>query len=312
MTSKILVILGPTASGKTQLAVSLAQQLQGEVVSADSMQIYRGLTIGTAKPTLAQQGGIPHHMIDILDPTESYSVAKYVQEASSIIEKIQSRGNLPIVVGGTGLYIDSLLSGRSFAPFPEDKVLRTQLETGIAQRGGEALLQQLEAVDPETASRLSPNDHRRIIRALEIFKVTGKTQSHFDAISKTLPPRFSSIKLGLNFLQREDLRCRINQRVDQMMQEGLLEEVASYLHLPPETTSMQAIGYKELRGVLTQQLSLEEGIELLKLRSRQYAKRQITWFRRTANVHWHYWEKDPNFQKALQDSTNYLHQYGVL
>ncbi len=307
----ILVVVGPTASGKTRLGVELAKTFHGEVVSADSMQIYQGMDIGTAKPTPQEMEGIPHHMLDIIPPGDHFSVAKYVEQASQIIADIQARGKRPILVGGTGLYIDSLISGRAFAPFPQDRALRSQLEAEIQEKGGEALLARLRAQDPATGNRLFPNDHKRIIRGLEIFALTGQTQSHFDAETKKIPPRYQALYLGLNFAQREDLRQRIYSRVDQMMAQGLLDEVASFLHLPPETTAMQAIGYKELRGVLTGALSQEEGVELLKLRSRQYAKRQITWFRRNPQIHWHNWEKFPDFQAALQESTNFLVAHGV-
>lgn len=312
MTSKIVVVVGPTASGKTKLGVELSKRHRGEVVSADSMQIYRGMDIGTAKPTPKEQDGVPHHMLDLIHPGEDYSAAKYIQQASQVIQEIQARGNLPIVVGGTGLYIDSLISGRSFAPFPEDKQVRTQLEEEIAEKGGEPLHQRLTQVDPITASRLSPNDHRRIVRGLEIFAVTGKPQSHFDQESKKIPPRYHATYLGLNFTQRDHLRNRINQRVDEMMAQGLMDEVTSFAHLPPDTTAMQAIGYKELRGVLSGLQTQEEAVELLKLRSRQYAKRQITWFRRNQNIHWHNWEKFPDFTKALQDSTTFLQENQVV
>lgn len=312
MTPKIVVVLGPTASGKTKLGVELAKTFQGEVVSADSMQIYKGMDIGTAKPTPEEQQGIPHHMLDLIHPEESYSVARYVQEASALIAQIHSRGKLPILVGGTGLYIDSLLSGRSFAPLPENPQLRQELEAQIQEQGGEALLERLRLQDPTTAHRLFPRDHKRIVRALEIFALTGKPQSLFDQESQQVPPRYQASYLGLDFKEREDLRSRIRQRVDQMMAQGLLEEVASFLHLPPDCTAMQAIGYKELRGVLTGHQSQEEGVELLNIRSRQYAKRQLTWFRRNPQIHWHSWDKIPDFQIALQNATTLLQAHQVV
>lgn len=311
---QVFVIVGPTASGKTKLGVEMAKKHNGEVVSADSMQIYRGLDIGTAKPTLEEMDGVVHHMLDVVEPTESYSVAQYVVEASEIVEDIICRGKLPIIVGGTGLYIDSLLKNRPFAPVTENKSLRMELEAEISstEDGGERMLQRLSGYDPDTASRLYPNDHKRIVRALEIVLTTGKTQHQFDLESKQLPPRFTSLMLGLNYENREDLRERIATRVDCMLEEGLLEEVERFSHLPAHCTAMQAIGYKELRGAITGDEKLEDAVELLKIRSRQYAKRQITWFKNQCDLRWHQWKKNPNFQKALQVSTEYLGEFDVI
>lgn len=308
----LFVIAGPTASGKTKLGVELAKIANGEVVSADSMQIYRELNIGTAKPTVEEMEGIPHHMLDILDPQDSFSVAQYVDRATTVIEEIKSRGKLPILVGGTGLYIDSLLKNRAFAPIPNSRDLRESLETEVLQVGGDVLLNRLAEKDPETASRLFPNDHKRIIRALEIVETTGKTQWAFDLESQSLPPHFRAVGLVLNFPEREDLRQRIYQRVGLMLEQGLLKEVESFLHLPKDCTAMQAIGYKELRGAITGEQTLEEAVELLKIRSRQYAKRQITWFKNKSALPLHNWEKIPNLQNALQVSTKYLEDYRVI
>ena len=209
MPPKILVIVGPTASGKTRLAVELAHEWNGEVVSADSMQVYRRMDIGTAKPTAEEMDGIPHHMIDVADPGEDFSAARYVEMASACVDGILARGRLPIVAGGTGLYIDSLLSGRTFAAFSPDSPLRGELEAELARRGGAAMLEELARVDPETAARLHPNDHKRIVRALEVFRSTGRTISQHDRETRALPPRYDALTIGLTFRERADLWARI-------------------------------------------------------------------------------------------------------
>ena len=218
MPPKILVISGPTASGKTKLAVALAKARGGEVVSADSMQIYRRMDIGTAKPTAEEMDGVSHHMIDVADPEEDFSVARYVEMASACVDDIFSRGKLPIVAGGTGLYVDSLLSGRTFAAFSPDSSLRKELEAELAERGGEAMLSELSRVDPEAAARLHPNDHKRIVRALEVYRSTGRTISQHDRETRALPPRYDALTIGLTFRERADLWARIDRRVDQMVQ----------------------------------------------------------------------------------------------
>ena len=312
-TKKILVIVGPTASGKTRLAVELAKEHNGEVVSADSMQIYRGMDIGTAKPTRAEMDGVPHHMLDVADPWEDFSVARYVEMAAACVDGILSRGRLPIVAGGTGLYVDSLLSGRTFAAFSPESSLRKELEAELAERGGAAMLEQLAQADPETAARLHPNDHKRIVRALEVYRSTGKTISEHNRETKLLPPRYHALTIGLNFRERAHLWERIDRRVDQMAADGLEEEVRRLLSsgLPRTCTAMQAIGYKEFTAALDGEMSWEEALELVKLRTRQYAKRQLTWFRRSPDTHWLLWEEHPNFGNARQHSTELLREFGV-
>lgn len=307
----LFVVAGPTASGKTKLGIEMAKRHNGEVISADSMQIYRGMDIGTAKPTVEEQEGIVHHMIDIVEPTEPFSVVEYVEQTSQIIYDIVERGKLPIVVGGTGLYIDSLLKSRPFPPVPENKKLRGELEQEIAQ-GEESelrMLALLRILDPERGEKLFPRDHKRIVRALEVVLTTGKTQSQYDAESLKVPTSFRAATVALNFLNREDLRERIAQRVDVMLEHGLMDEVKSFMDLPSDCTAMQAIGYKELRGAVTGEQSLEEAVELLKIRSRQYAKRQITWFKNKGDVIWYHWKKNPDFQDALQVSTEILEEF---
>ena len=310
---KILVIVGPTASGKTRMAVELAKAHNGEVVSADSMQIYRRMDIGTAKPTAEEMDGVPHHMIDVADPEEDFSVARYVELASACVDDILARGKLPIVAGGTGLYVDSLLSGRTFAAFSPESALRKELEEELAERGGEAMLEELSRVDPEAAARLHPNDHKRIVRALEVYRSTGKTISEHNRETQALPPRYESLTIGLNFQDRADLWARIDARVDQMAADGLEREVRELLSsgLSPRCTAMQAIGYKEFVAAVEGDMTWREAEELVKLRSRQYAKRQLTWFRRSRDTHWLLWEKNPNFGNARQRSTELLEEFGL-
>lgn len=310
---KILVIVGPTASGKTRLAVELAKAHNGEVVSADSMQIYRRMDIGTAKPTAEEMDGIPHHMIDVADPEEDFSVARYVELASACVDDILSRGKLPIVAGGTGLYVDSLLSGRTFAAFSPESSLRRELAEELAERGGEAMLAELAKVDPEAAARLHPNDHKRIVRALEVYHSTGKTISEHNRETQALPPRYEALTIGLNFQDRADLWERIDARVDQMAANGLEREVRELLSsgLSPACTAMQAIGYKEFVAAVEGTMTWREAEELVKLRSRQYAKRQLTWFRRAPETHWLLWEKNPDFGSARQRSTELLREFGL-
>ena len=314
MPPKILVISGPTASGKTALAVELALQHSGEVVSADSMQIYRRMDIGTAKPTREEMRGVPHHMLDVADPEEDFSVARYVELAAACVDGILARGKLPIVAGGTGLYIDSLLSGRTFARFDPDSPLRRELEEELARRGGAALLEELARVDPDTAARLHPNDGKRIVRALEVYRSTGTTLTEHNVMTRSLPPRYDALTLTLAFQRREDMWARIDRRVDQMMAGGLVDEVRALLDsgVPDRCTAMQAIGYKEMAAALRGDGDTARAAEEIKLRSRQYAKRQLTWFRRNGDARWIRWETRPNFAAALQTSTEYMEEFGIV
>ena len=313
MPPKILVVSGPTASGKTALAVELALAHNGEVVSADSMQIYRRMDIGTAKPTRAEMRGVPHHMLDVADPEEDFSVARYVELAARCVDDILARGKLPIVAGGTGLYIDSLLSGRTFARFDPDSPLRRELEEELARRGGAALLEELARVDPDTAARLHPNDGKRIVRALEVYRSTGTTLTAHNAMTRSLPPRYSALTLTLAFQRREDMWDRIDRRVDRMMADGLAEEVRALLDsgVPDRCTAMQAIGYKEMAAALRGDGDTARAAEEIKLRSRQYAKRQLTWFRRNPDARWLLWDREPDLSAALQTSTKYLSEFGI-
>ena len=313
MKPDILVICGPTASGKTALAAELALRLGGEVVSADSMQVYRRMDIGTAKPTPSETLGVPHHMIDVADPEENYSVARYVQEAVPIVDGLLAQGRLPIVAGGTGLYIDHLVAGRRFAPFEPDSGLRQTLQRRVRDEGLPALREELERVDPEAARRIHPNDEKRTLRALEVYLSTGKTITQHDRDSRALPDRYTPLTIALGFQERPCMWERIDRRVDQMMERGLEEEVRGLLArgVPQSCTAMQAIGYKELAAALAQGRPAAEGAEEIKLRSRQYAKRQLTWFRRNQAAHWFHWDKVPNFSAALAFSTELVRDCGL-
>lgn len=289
MAEKILVVTGPTATGKTALSVELAKKLGGEIVSADSMQIYRGMDIGTAKVTKAEMQNIPHHMIDIADPSEDYSVSRYVEEADAAVRGILSRGRLPIVAGGTNLYIDSLIAGLDFAEKAEDAALRESLNKQYDDIGGEAMLEHLRGFDPERAAKLHPADKRRIVRAVEIYILTGETITRHDEETKKRPKRYDAVKIALTFADRAVLYDRINARVDKMVSDGLFDEVKGLLDsgLSPACTSMQAIGYKEPAAYFRGEMSRDAAIELIKLSSRRYAKRQLTWLRRDDSIHWH-------------------------
>ena len=313
MAGKILVVCGPTASGKTALAVELAKAHNGEVVSSDSMQIYRRMDIGTAKPTVEEMQGIPHHMIDIIEPHEDFSVARYVDMAAKCVDDILTRGKLPIVAGGTGLYIDSLLSGRTFSAFSPESPLRGELEGRIRAEGGEKLLEELAKVDPESAARLHPNDEKRIVRALEVYLTTGKTITQHNAETQAIPPRYDALTLNLSYENREDMWGRIDRRVDVMMEQGLVEEVRALLDsgVPDKCTAMQAIGYKEMVQAVRVTGDYRAGAEEIKLRSRQYAKRQLTWFKRNAAAKQIVWGSNPDLLWAVRRSTEFMEEFGI-
>ena len=308
---KLLVLCGPTASGKTALGVALARARNGEVVSADSMQIYRRMDIGTAKPTAEEMGGVPHHMLDVADPAEDYSVARYVRDADACVRDILVRGRLPIVVGGTGLYIDNLIAGRDFAPFTG--AWREKLQARAREEGLSALREELRRIDPDRAEKLHPNDEKRILRALEVWYETGETITAHDARTRDLPPKYDALRVCLTFSHREDLWDRIDRRVDLMMAAGLEREVRDLLAsgVPPAATAMQAIGYKEFAAALRGEEPLAQAVAEVKLRSRQYAKRQLTWFRRTPDIRWVTWEKDPDLSRGRQEVTAYMEEFGI-
>ncbi len=291
MDKRVIVITGPTATGKTALSVALAQALNGEIISADSMQIYKGMDIGTAKVTPEETMGIAHHMVDIADPKENFSVSRWVDMAAEACEDIFARGKVPIIAGGTGLYIDSLLSGRDFAAAPEtDEALRERLSEEYDSIGGEAFREKLRLVDAERAEKLHPSDKKRLTRAMEVYILTGETITAHDERTRALPKRYESLRLALTYENRETLYSRIDRRVDAMVDMGLFDEVESLLRsgLEEGSTAMQAIGYKEVAAYFAGRLSREEAIDKIKQESRRYAKRQLTWLRRDSGIHWIY------------------------
>ena len=295
----ILCVVGPTASGKTRLSIALCKQYNGEVLSCDSMQLYRGMTIGTAKPTPEEMQGIPHHMIDVADPGESFSVSRYVEMADPILQDILARGKTCVIVGGTGLYVDSLIAGRRFAPYPETGK-RQELEAMDIER----VIELLRRVDPESAARIPPADHKRLIRAAEVYLETGKTITQHNRETQAIPPKYHPLWLGLDFPNRAELYARIDRRVDEMLAQGLVEEIQGLLAAgtPPTATSLQAIGYKEPMAALRGEMTMQEAVEKIKQESRRYAKRQLTWFRRNPDIHW-IENKEPVSFEAVWEQT---------
>lgn len=281
----VAVVVGPTASGKTSLGIEIAKRLDGEIVSADSMQIYKNMDIATAKPTPEELSQANHHLIGFLDPGEDFSVAKYKKLATDAIDDILSRGKLPIVVGGTGLYIDTLIKNTEFLDY-EKSDIRNELEKRALNEGIEALYSELMKVDPETAQRLHINDNKRIIRALEVYYVTGETITHQCEVSHLNESKYRFCVIGLTAENRQYLYDRINLRVDLMLKDGLIEEAKEFFAQSPGCTAKQAIGYKELKAYLDGFVSLETATDKLKMETRRYAKRQLTWFRRNYSINW--------------------------
>ena len=302
MKNRVLVITGPTAAGKSALGILLAGRLNGEIISADSMQVYRGMDIGTAKVTAEEARGIPHHMLDVAEPGEDYSVSRYVAEASACAEDIFSRGKVPILVGGTGLYIDSLLSGRDFAG-PSDGALRARLGEEYDTLGGEAFRDRLREIDPERAEKLHPADKKRLVRAMEVWLGTGETITAHDVRTRLAPKRWPSLRYAVSFAARAALYARIDRRVDDMLRRGLVEEVRGLLAggLSPESTAMQAIGYKEAAAFLRGECTLEAAAEEIRRASRRYAKRQLTWLRRDGELRYILWGDSPDIPRAADE-----------
>ncbi|MBW7573649.1 tRNA (adenosine(37)-N6)-dimethylallyltransferase MiaA [Caproiciproducens faecalis] len=282
----VIAVVGPTASGKSRLAVELALAGNGEVISADSMQIYKGMNIGTAKPTVEEMRGVPHHLLDFAPLTQPFSVADYVSLASDCISQVSARGKLPVIAGGTGLYIRSLLQNIQFTENDKDETLRKQLAQKAEEQGVQSLMEELKSFDPESAERIHPNNLSRVIRAIEIYRTTGFTMTEQLERSKQAPTPYDACMIGLDFRDRQKLYDRINRRVDLMIRDGLLHEAEEILNRPGSQTAMQAIGYKELLPYFRSECSLEEAVESIKRESRRYAKRQLTWFRRDENIHW--------------------------
>ena len=299
---RVLVITGPTATGKTALGVALANALDGEVISADSMQVYRGMDIGTAKVTPAETEGVPHHLIDVADPSENYSVSRWVEAAAAAGEAIFARGRIPLLVGGTNLYIDSLLSGRDFAAGGDAGETRAALGAEYDALGGEAFLEKLRQVDPARAEVLHPADKKRLVRAMEVFLLTGEPISVHDQRTRALPKRWDSLRVVLSFRDRAALYARIDARVDKMVAGGLFREVEALLAagLASDSTAMQAIGYKEVADCLSGALTRAEAVEAIKQNSRRYAKRQLTWLRRDTGALWIFREDAPDTDAAAE------------
>ena len=300
----VVAVVGPTASGKSRMAVELARRLDGEIISADSMQIYRGMTIGTAKPTEEEMRGIPHYLVDFLGLGETFSVADFVEKADQYIREIIGRGKLPIVVGGTGLYIRSLLHHTKFADNSGsgNGELRKELLRRAEKEGIDSLMEELREIDPEAAEKIHPHNVVRVVRAIEIYRLTGKTMTEQNALSHQEPSPYSACVIGLNFKDREKLYERIERRVDQMIDDGLIQEAKEVLAQDPSKTAWQAIGYKELLPYLEGQESLEEAVGKIKQETRRYAKRQLTWFRRDPEVHWIFLDQVRNFDEAVEEA----------
>ena len=301
---KILAIVGPTASGKTAVSIEVARRLGGEIISCDSMQVYRRMNIGTAKPTKEETCGIPHHLIDVVEPDEAFSCADYVTMAGEAVREIVARQKLPILCGGTGLYLDRFLCGE-MEETHADEDLRASLFAFAEREGALALHERLRAVDPESADAIHPNNVKRVVRALEIYEQTGIPKSEFDRRSQVGESPYDALVIGLRYPRREVLYERINRRVDIMMEDGLLAETKQLLEegvFDVNLTAAQAIGYKELLPYLEDGAPLEPCVELLKQNTRRYAKRQLTWFRNDPEVHWIWYDQNVNFRLILQNS----------
>ena len=308
--NKMICIAGPTASGKTALAVALAKELDGEVVSCDSMQVYRRMNIGTAKPTFEEMQGIPHYLLDIAEPDEDFSVSRYCEMAAPIVDDILARGKTAIIAGGTGLYMDSLIKGNAFAPFPSTG-MRKKLEAQADAEGMEAMLSLLQSIDPEAAARLHLKDRKRIIRALEVYYETGQSITEHNRRTQKIPPKYTPLWLGLDFEDRAQLYSRIDRRVDKMLDDGLIQEVVSLLQegIPADCTAMQAIGYKEFIDALDAKISFSEAADRVRQSSRHYAKRQLTWFRRNSQMHWLTRRADDDFGKILECARQVIYEF---
>ncbi len=312
MPKGVVVITGPTATGKTKLGIELAKAFDGEVISADSMQLYKYMDIGTATPDEEEMEGVPHHMLSVIEPWEDYSVSLYVEAAAACVDDVLARGKLPVIVGGTGLYIDSLLSGRGF--MGGSAQLREKFSQQYDAEGGEAMLRLLGEVDPDSTQRLHANDKKRIVRALEVYHATGKSITEHNIETQSLPPRYNSCKIALSFEDRAQLYDRIDRRVDLMMEMGLVAEVERLIAMgvDEKSTAMQAIGYKEIVLALRGECSMAEAVENVKRESRRYAKRQLSWLSSKKDVNWIRWKNRPDLDWARQLSTNFMENNGII
>ena len=306
---KVVSVVGPTASGKTKLSVELAKSFNGEIISADSMQIYKDMTIATAKPSVEEMQDIPHHLMDFLPPDSTYSVAMFTEDAKRCIEDIYGRGRLPIIVGGTGLYVDSLLNNIRFYDGARDEELTNRLWDEYNENGVEPLLNQLESVDPVSAQKLSAERNpKRIIRAIEFYHTTGSTITEQNERSRLIPSPYKAIKIGLSFNDRQKLYDRIDLRVDLMLRQGLLEEAKEVLSSPLSATSVKAIGYKELAPYINGEDTLDNCVEKLKRETRRYAKRQLTWFRRDKDINWLYADEYDSFEELFTAAVSIINK----
>ena len=297
---KVIAIVGPTASGKTRLSIELAKRVDGEIISADSTQVYKSMDIGTAKATIAEMQGVPHHLLDFLDVNQEFSVAEYVALAKEKILDIRARGKLPFVVGGTGLYINSLLNGTSFAEQKSDPVLRENLKKRLEAEGVDALLRELSSFDQESAKKLHPHDTLRIIRAIEVYKLTGITMTQHIANSKKETSPYEPLMIGLKYRNRDLLYEKINSRTDKMLEKGLLDEAKKILSSNCSKTAMNAICYKEFKPYFCNECTLEKAVENLKMQTRHYAKRQLTWLRRDERINWVYMDEYSSFEDIIR------------
>lgn len=296
----LIAVVGPTASGKTGLGIELALEYGGEVISADSMQIYKGISIASAAPNDSETRGIKHHLVEFLNREDSFSVADYVNLADKTICDVFSRGKQPILVGGTGLYVNSLVDGIEFIEQETDIKLRTELEEEMEKVGAEEMLRRLSVFDPEAAEKLHPNNRRRIVRAFEVYKTTGITQTQQNAISRQKGSKYNSILIGITYYDRDILYNRINTRVEKMLESGLLEEAKTTLTLSIGEGAMQAIGHKELHRYLRGEVSLQQAVETLKTETRRYAKRQLTWFNKRDDINWIYADREDVLERAKE------------
>lgn len=288
MKKKAIVVVGATASGKTALGVHIAKKFNGEVISADSMQIYKGLNIATAKPTTEEMDGIKHHLIDFVDVKDQYSVSAYCNDTKRVFDEIVEKGKIPVIVGGTGLYIDSFLSNTKFLESGSSENIRKELLSEAENNGIESLYQQLKKIDPVAAENIHPNNVVRVVRALEIYKTTGKTLTEQNQLSHMTESDIDPLYIGINYSDREKLYERINLRVDLMLRNGLLDEARGFFNQNPSKTAFNAIGYKELKPFIDGEASFEVCVDNLKRETRRYAKKQITWFKRNKSINWVY------------------------
>lgn len=308
MSKKAIVVVGPTASGKTSLGIYIAKKYNGEVISADSMQIYKEMSVSTAKPTIDEMDGVKHHLIDFVDITDTYSVSDYCRDAKAVFDDIISRGKLPVIVGGTGLYIDSFITNTQFFDDAQSDEIRKRLQKQANDEGLDVLYNRLKEIDPDAAAKIHPNNSVRVIRALEVYEATGKTITQQTEQSHSVASDIDALYIGINYSDREKLYDRINRRVDIMMENGLLDEAKSLFSGKYSATAVNSIGCKEMKPFLDGEKSLSECVEKLKMSTRHYAKRQLTWFRRNESVKWVYPDKQ-NEDELYSQIVEYINDF---